>query len=103
MTWWLWLVLVLAALALFAVLGVRLWRKGKALLTELQALTELGERLADIAGTEPPEPFVPAYLAPPGALAAARDRREDNLRARRERRAARAEQALSRWQRLGLR
>src|SRR5690625_6183625 len=41
MTWWLWLVLVLAALAVFAVLGVGLWRRGKALLAELQ---QLGDR-----------------------------------------------------------
>ncbi len=103
MTWWLWLVLALAALALFALLGVRLWRKGKALLTELQALSELGARLAEVTGGPVPEPFVPGYLASPGALAAVQDRREANLRARRERRADRAEAALRRWRRLGLR
>lgn len=103
MTWWLWLLLVLAALVLFAVLGLRLWRKGKALLTEMQALSELGARLADVTGAEPPAPLVPGYLATPGALAEVRHRREVNLRARAERRRARADRALARWRRLGLR
>ncbi len=103
MTWWLWLLLVLAALALYAVIGLGLWRRGKALLAELRVLSELGERLAAVTGTEPPAPVVPAYLAGPGEIAAARHQREDNLRARRERRTARAAQAMARWRRVGLR
>ena len=103
MTWWLWLLLVLAALALLAVLGVRLWRKGKALLGELQALSVVSERLAEIGGSEPPAPFVPGYLAGPGALAQVERARTENLRARRERRRARAQDAFSRWRGVGLR
>ncbi len=103
MTWWLWLILVLAALAVLVLLGLRLWRKGKALLTELQALSELGERLADITGSEPPAPIVPGYLASPGALAEVRHRRAENLRARGARRELRAAAAITRWHRLGLR
>ncbi len=103
MTWWLWLLLVLAALVLFAVLGLRLWRKGKTLFTEVQALSELGERLAAITGAEPPAPVVPGYLATPGALAQVRHRREENLRARRTRRRVRADSAFTRWRGLGLR
>lgn len=102
MTWWLWLVLVIAALALFAVLGLRLWRKGKVLLAEMQSLSELGERLSDVTGSEPPPPIVPAYLATPGALAEARHRREENLRERHHRRHVRASAAFTRWRQLGL-
>lgn len=103
MTWWLWLVLVLAALALYAVIGLGLWRRGKALLAELRGLEQLSERLAAVTGTEPPAPIVPAYLAPPAEVAEARHRRQLNLRARRERRADRAAQAMTRWRRVGLR
>ncbi|WP_413450121.1 hypothetical protein AA0Y32_05570 [Georgenia phoenicis] len=103
MTWWLWLLLVLAALALYALIGLGLWRRGKALLAELRGLEQLSERLAAVTGAEPPAPIVPAYLAPPAEVAEARHRRAANLRARRERRAARAELGVARWRRLGLR
>ncbi len=103
MTWWLWLVLVLAALAVFAVLGVGLWRRGKTLLAELQQLGAVAEKLSEITGTEPPPPVVPGYLLAPGEIAEARHRRWRNLRARRERRAQRGERAVARWHQLGLR
>ncbi|MCM3659879.1 hypothetical protein M3148_02540 [Georgenia satyanarayanai] len=103
MTWWLWLVLVLAALALYAVVGLGLWRRAKVLLGELRVLSELSERLAAVTGTEPPAAVVPAYLAPPAEVAEAGHRRQANLRARRERRADRAAQAMTRWRRVGLR
>jgi len=103
MTWWLWLLLVLAALVTFTLIGLHLWRRGKALLTEMQALSELGERLAAVTGAEPPAPVVPAYLASPAVLAEAREQRRENLRERGRRRSARAAAAVSRWQRLGLR
>ncbi|HLS73163.1 MAG TPA: hypothetical protein VK046_05280 [Actinomycetaceae bacterium] len=103
MTWWLWLVLVLAALAVFAVLGVGLWRRGKALLAELQQLGAVAERLSQITGVEPPPPVVPGYLLAPGELSETRHRRERNLRARRLRRAERGAAAVARWQQLGLR
>ncbi|WP_152189626.1 hypothetical protein [Georgenia satyanarayanai] len=103
MTWWLWLLLVLAALALYAVIGLGLWRRVKVLLAELRGLEQLSERLAAVTGAEPPAPIVPSYLAPPAEVAEARHLRQDNLRARRERRAARAAQAMARWRRVGLR
>ncbi|QDB79196.1 hypothetical protein FHE66_04270 [Georgenia sp. 311] len=104
MTWWLWLLLVLVALAVFAVLGVRLWHKGKALFREMQALSEVGERLAAITGDEPPAPVVlPGFLAGPAELAEARLARAQNLAARRARRHDRAQTAITRWRRLGLR
>lgn len=103
MTWWLWLLLVLAALALYAVIGVGLWRRGKVLLRELGTLSALSERLAEVTGSEPPAPVVPAYLAPPAATSEARYQRWQNLAARRARRAARAEAGVARWRRLGLR
>jgi len=104
MTWWLWLLLVLVALAVLAVLGLRLWRKGKALLVEMQALSEVGERLAAITGDEPPAPVVvPGFLAGPDQLARTRRSREQNLAARRTRRHDRAQSAITRWRRLGLR
>ena len=103
MTWWLWLLLVLAALGLYALLGLGLWRRGKALLAELRELSAVAERLSDITGTKPPAPIVPAYLARPAELAEARQGRRENLRARRERRSARGTLAVHRWKRLGLR
>lgn len=103
MTWWLWLVLVLAALVLFALLGLSLWRRGKALLAELGKLSAVAERLAQITDTPPPALIVPAYLAPAGEVAEARHTRRENLRARRERRQARAAVAVARWRRVGLR
>lgn len=102
MTWWLWLLLVLAALAVFAVLGVGLWRRGKALLAELQQLGAVAEKLSEITGAEPPPPVVPGYLLAPGELSEARHRRLQNLRTRRLRRADRGQRAVDRWHQLGL-
>lgn len=53
MPWWLiWLLLVLAALALFVWLGIRLWRIGRGLLAELEraevVLDRLDARLAEL-------------------------------------------------------
>ena len=47
MKWWvlLWALLILGALLLYGVLGLRLWRQGKALTREL---AEASERLADV-------------------------------------------------------
>lgn len=47
MRWWvlLWAVLIVGALALYGLLGLRLWRQGKALTREL---SEASARLADV-------------------------------------------------------
>jgi hypothetical protein len=53
----LWTVLVLGAAGVFFLLGRDLWRKSKALVSELTAvtdrLTELGDRLADLDQAAP--------------------------------------------------
>lgn len=104
MTWWLWLVLVLGALLLYALIGLRLWRRGKTLLGELTALERLTAPLQEAAGRQPePLTFTPGFLTGPGALAALREQRRTNIATRRSRRRERAVEARERWNRIGLR
>jgi hypothetical protein len=50
-----WFILVAAAVALFAYLGVRLWRQAKALSSELSAASErLGQIAAAMSAAPPP-------------------------------------------------
>jgi len=102
MTWWLWLLLALAALATFVVIGVQLWR---AVRRFFAAAAEAGELLQRLAPTEdPPSPALARpVLASPGELGVALNRREANLEARRLRRWRRADAAHERWRRVGLR
>ncbi|MEE6286447.1 hypothetical protein V2J52_02115 [Georgenia sp. MJ173] len=103
MTWWLWLVLVLGALLLYALIGVSLWRRGRTLLAELRNLEQLTAPLAAAgAGGTEPLAFTPGYLAGEDALDAIREQRRDNITARRARRVRRAENAHARWSHIGL-
>jgi hypothetical protein len=56
-----WTVLVLAAIAVLAYLGLRLYRQGKALLVEMSTATaRLGELSAALADPPPPRDTGPA-------------------------------------------
>lgn len=104
MTWWLWLLLALGALAVFVLLGLSLWRRARALLAELRALEKVAGPLAELAGHDPAPPVtLPGFLAGPAELAETSQRRQRNRAARRERRQQRAATAQRRWARLGLR
>ena len=104
MTWWLWLVLVIGALVVFALIGLSLWRRAKGLLVELRSLEQLSAPLAAAGGVEmTPLTVTPGFLAEPAELAAASEQRRRNRLARGQRRADRASAARGRWRRLGLR
>jgi hypothetical protein len=95
--WWLvWIVLVLGALGVGALLLLRLWRQVKALGREVGAAGELAARL------EPGEPDVPAPYVPGAAgdqatLAAAVATRARIVDERTRARRARLERAGARW------
>lgn len=64
MRWWvlLWAVLIVGALALYGVLGLRLWRQGRALTREL---AEASARLAEVSEALDALADRPAAAAPP--------------------------------------
>lgn len=104
MTWWLWLAAALGAVVLVVLLGLGLWRRGRALLRALTGAGALAERLAPPeAGANGAHQPAPPVLARPAALATALEQREANLGARRRRHRERAALADGHWRRLGLR
>jgi hypothetical protein len=97
-----WTVLVLAALAGAFLLGRSLWRKGKALLAELERAADVVGRLAEradelTAAAQAAAPLAHDLLSDPEVhrrrLADLRERRQ----ARRAQRAARHETTFTRW------
>jgi len=101
MTWWLWLVLVVAALATFALIAVHLWRRARRFFA---AAGEAGELMSELVDHDAPgTPLAPPVLADPAQLLVAWEKREANLLARQQRRWRRAETARERWHRVGLR
>ena len=65
MVWWflLWTVLVAGAIAVFFLLGRRLYRQGKALVHEM---TETADRLGQISAALAAQPPPPPSGSPPG-------------------------------------
>lgn len=97
MQWWMWVliwtVLVLALLGMFALMGVRLFRKGMTAVAALGELTDSLERL-DAANEELSDPaFRPATLRPQDEVSAEWHARRD---ARARIRELRAEARLAR-------
>lgn len=92
MPWWawvlIWLVLALALCAMFGVVGVVLFRKGRELLTEVEALTSildlLGRPASNAAGEGTDSAFVPAVLRPWREVASDRDRVREAAQQRRD-------------------
>ncbi|MFH5823294.1 hypothetical protein [Georgenia sp. AZ-5] len=103
--WWLvWVVLVLVALGVGALLALRLWRQVKALGRELAAAAELGARLSP-ATVETPPARVARVPGPAGDAATLDLARRTRDRVRGERAARRRGQlarAAARWHRHGL-
>jgi hypothetical protein len=83
----LWAVLIVLALAVYGVLGLRLWRQGKALTAELaaasQRLAEVTAALEDLADRTQPGPAAPstpvAPVAPQARAAPGRARRRQRV------------------------
>lgn len=104
MIWWiLWLVLVLVALGVLALVGLRLWRSGKALMTEASAVGALADRFASAETTPPvPAPHVPGVVGDPATLEAARAARARLAAERTVARERRLADAKARWRAQGL-
>lgn len=97
-----WTTLVLGTLVGAALLGRNLWRKGKALLAELETasatLDTLQARVDELEATHAPEQrFVPSLLSSEDVRAGWRALRRANLDARAERRVRRRARAHRRW------
>lgn len=96
MTWWswilIWLGLTLALLGMLALFAVSLFRKGTALLRQLEDLTAKMARLTEYAEAEPVRRAPPAILVPYEQVHRRRDERRE-LRQERilDRRAARVQ------------
>ena len=90
MWWWilLWSVLVVGALAVLAYLGLRIFRSGVALFSELGEAAERMDRIATEVQKLHPSPAAPAEAAvfdDPRRLKKERDRRDRERRLRRAR------------------
>lgn len=97
-----WTVLVLATIAGAVLLGLRLWRSGKALLTQLettgQVMDRLQTRIEELEAVRGPEPtFTPSLLATEVQRERWRAVRQANLDTRAARRAVRRGLAYKRW------
>lgn len=97
-----WSTLVLGTLVGAAVLGRSLWRKGKALMAELETasatLDTLQARVDELEAARGPEPqLLPSLLADEDSRAAWRATRRANLDARAARRERRRARAHRRW------
>ncbi|ACQ80314.1 hypothetical protein Bcav_2059 [Beutenbergia cavernae DSM 12333] len=101
-----WTVLVLAALAALVLVGLRLWRSGKALLAELERASELAERLERrLAALEEAAPQLPVeaeIMLTSERRDALHAARADIRAARATRRAIRADRAYGWWNRIGM-
>lgn len=103
--WWLvWVVLVLGALATFAVVGRDLWVRVKALGRQAGEAAELLGRLDAAAGDEAPSAprHVPGVTGDEATLARARATRDRVAAARGARRSARLARVTARWRSHGL-
>lgn len=99
-TWVLiWVLLVIAAIGVFVLIGVHLFRKLQTAMTQAQATTVLFEEF-ERALDQAPEPTMPAPLAVGAGLTErarwTRQRRENRIR-RAQRKAVRRRATLARW------
>jgi hypothetical protein len=97
-----WTVLVLATIAGAVLLGLRLWRSGKALLKQLEATGEVMDRLQtrveELEAARGPEPvFTPSLLATEEQRERWRTVRQANRDTRAARRAVRRGLTYKRW------
>lgn len=102
MTWWLiWVILVIAALALLVWVGLRLWRSFKALLTEMEKAQEvldaLSTRVAELEALQDEITIAPELLLTPERRSALAAARADVKARRRSRRLARSARATAQW------
>jgi hypothetical protein len=99
-----WTLLVLGALATFALLGRDLWRKGRRFMTEAGRAAELLETLetqvAELEGTLPLSSPAPVELQDPGPAHERRALALVDRERRRRARAARHESTYRRWRSL---
>ncbi|MFC4555119.1 hypothetical protein [Georgenia faecalis] len=100
-SFWVWALLVVAALVVVGLLGLRLWRSAVALGRELSVAGRLADRLSGV-GAPALEPVVPGVVGDPELLAAARRTRVELRDRRTGRRHARAALAIGRWREHGL-
>ncbi len=101
-----WAVLIVAALAFFAVLGLRLWRNSaRPLLNELGEATKMAQTLSEqveaLRAANPPLHPQPSIVATDEQRQAYRQVRLDNKSAKSTRKWARRERAYTRWVNLG--
>ncbi|HLS15746.1 MAG TPA: hypothetical protein VK095_14655 [Beutenbergiaceae bacterium] len=104
--WWvIWTVLVLGAVGVFVLIGVRLWRAATALLRELNAAAaefgHLADRIAELDAARTEQRFTPDLEATPQQRDQWRQQRAANLNTRTRRRHQRREGAYSRWRWIG--
>lgn len=97
-----WAVLVLATIAGAVLLGLRLWRSGKALLAQLsetgRVMDQLQTRIEELEAARGPDPvFTPSLLATPEQRERWRAVRDANRDARAARRAVRRALTYRRW------
>src|SRR5690625_2486948 len=101
-----WAVLIVGALAFFAYLGWRLWRRSiRPLLEELgraaEVTSELAEKVAELQQADADPVFTPHVLASDAEREAFAQRRHDVRWARALRKEARRDRAFARWRELG--
>lgn len=101
-----WVLLVLGALAVFVLIGLRLWRSAKELLKELgasaEASTRLAERIEELSAAQQDRQFTPDLVATALQQDRWRQQRAANLTARAARRQARRDRAYARWRGIGM-
>lgn len=99
MPWWpIWIVLVLATLALLVWLGLRLWRSAKALLAEVERAGAVLDALDADSADHAVAPIESELFASPERRAELRASRSAVRAARRARRRDRFERAYATWQ-----
>ncbi|HLS24845.1 MAG TPA: hypothetical protein VK063_03115 [Beutenbergiaceae bacterium] len=101
-----WAVLIVGALAFFAYLGWRLWRRSiRPLLEELGRAAEvtgdLAAKVAELQQAHADPVFSPDIMASDAEREVFSQRRHDIRSARAERKQARRDRAFARWRQLG--
>lgn len=105
MIWWpVWIVLILGALAVLVVLGVRLYRQGKALAAEVERALAVAERLeqrmAELEELAQEREIAPELFLTPERRAELSELRAQVRATRRARRDARYQRVRERWNRV---
>jgi len=100
-----WTTLVLVTLAGASLLGLSLWRKGKALMAQMklteEVVAQLQDRVAELDSRQPqPAAFEPAFVADGAERERWRSVRVSNRVARRSRRVTSHAVAHARWEEL---